>query len=732
MPHSNPPRDFDGTEPLYDEGATEHDAAPSSSEAVRLFEVLGRGAMGEVHRAEQVRLARLVAVKKLLKGSSEKYRQRFEREAQLTAQLDHPNIVPVYTLEVGRDGLPTGYVMKLVEGKTLRDLLTEAAELHKQGQPIDIAHSLPTLLEHFLKICDALAFAHDKSVLHRDLKPPNIMIGRFGEVYVMDWGVARRIGAPDADSEDIGRIVAQAPMSSDESAAPSSDLRGAGSELTQVGEIVGTLSYMSPEQARGRHRELDSRADQYALGLILFEIVTLQRAVEGANVNEALLAAALGKKREFEHISKRVRIPVELRAIVDKATAYEPKDRYPSTSALADDLRRYLRGESVAARPDSPLAKVLRWIGRHRRATLLALVAVVTLSGLGASWSLYRETARELAAQRRADRISELAFETSTQAHRIDERFLEMEASLEGLRVAAEWALTGPLPDAASAPVYTTEDFTNPAKRPADFSTETQYRWPVSLEFPVAGIAPTTRREDVLPKLQKISPLRFHMRRMMLSTMGLGDAQLSPEEERAALHARRAAFDYTYVNLKEGVIVQYPGMAALPPDYDVRTASFYQISENKRGKHWGNPYVDSTTDEKGDDLVLPVTEGIWSPQGEFLGVAGVELTVTKLVETNLVLTGRDALRTSLVDASGKKIVDSGDAGKRFKASGKDESIELSEYDIPEIVAAIREKAEGVREVTHDGRRKLVALKRLRVLGWYYVAEVDAASVLGTP
>ncbi|MFO0553309.1 MAG: serine/threonine protein kinase [Polyangiaceae bacterium] len=721
MPH---PGVGGGTIPMAP-GGPSGSAAPQGADGLRLLELLGRGAMGEVHRAEQVKLARLVAVKTLIEGSSPRHRERFEREAQLTAQLDHPNIVPVYTLEVGGDGSATGYVMKLVEGKTLRALLTEAADLHERGAPIDSAHSLSTLLEHFLKICDALAFAHDKSVLHRDLKPANIMIGRFGEVYVMDWGVARQIGAPDAEADEIGKITA----SSQPAAAGLKT--GSTSELTRVGEVIGSLAYMSPEQARGRNRELDARADQYALGLILFEIVTLQRAVNGANEAEALLSASLGEKRAFEHVSKRVRVPRELRAIVDKATAFEPKDRYPTTSALADDVRRYLRGDAVVARPDGVLGSVLRWIGRHRRTTLLALVAVVVLSGLGVSFSLYRETARELSARQRADRISELAFETSAQAHRIDERFRSMETSLEGLRVAAEWALAGPLPDAANAPVYTSIDFADPKTRPADFTTDTQYRWPVSVEFPVAGIAPTTPREEVMPKLRKISPLRRHMRAMMLTSAGL-PAGASAEEERAALLARKAVFDYTYVNLKEGVIVQYPGMAALPPDYDVRTASFYTISENKRGKHWGNPYVDSTTDEKGDDLVLPVTEAIWSREGEFLGVAGVELTVTKLVETNLALTGRSALRTSLVDSNGRKIVDSGDAGKRFKASGKDESIDLSDFDIPEVAQAIRKGAEGVYEVTHQGRRELVAFTRLSVLGWYYVAELDAASVLKKP
>ncbi len=704
-----------GTAPLV---ASPSGAPPAAApNSVRLFEVIGRGGMGEVHRAEQLELARQVAFKQLLSGSTVRQRERFAREARLTAQLDHPNIVPVHSLELARDGSPNGYVMKLVEGKTLRTLLQETAALYEKGQPIDAAHSLRTHLEHFLKICDAMAFAHDRGVLHRDLKPPNIMIGKFGEVYVMDWGVARAMGHEDPlDGPDAQQL-----------ASPSVE-----PELTQAGEVVGSASYMSPEQAEGRNAELDARADQYSLGLILFEMLTLRRALTGASNDEVVLAASQGDKGPFEHVSPNVHIPAELRAIVDKATAFAPKDRYVSLTALADDVRRYLAGEAVLAHREGVLGKVLRWIGRHRRTTLLAFAAVLTLSALVTSWVLYRETARELAARERGERITAFSIEASAQAHRINAEFQRMEEALEGLRTASEWALLSPEPSGPSATLYFDSDFANPSRRPADFTTNTRYRWPVSVEFPVAGIAPTTDRAAVLPKLRRIAPLRHHLRSMIVDAGRDSDEALTLEQERAFLLGRKSPIDYAYVNLAEGVIFLYPGMDSLPPGYDVRTASFYKMSENKRGKRWGSPYVDSTTDELGDDLVLPCTAGMWSPNGEFLGVVGVEITVTKLVETSLGLTTRSTLRSSLVDATGKKIVDSFDAGKRFKASGKDESIELAEFDLPEVVKAIRAGAEGVREVQRDGRKEVVAFTRLSVLGWYYVVEVDAASVAAAP
>jgi hypothetical protein len=319
-----------------------------------------------------------------------------------------------------------GYAMKLVEGKTLRVLLTETAELYKAGKPIDAEHSLPTRLEHFLKICDAVAFAHDRRIIHRDLKPSNFMIGKFGEVYVMDWGIARPIGAgPEAPS-------------------PSRKASGRDADLTQDGEIVGSASYMSPEQAEGRNQELDARADQYALGLILFELVSLRRAIEGASTVEVFTKASRGAKGPLEHVSKNERIPAELRAIVDKATAFSPDQRYPSVAALADDLRSYLRGEAVTARPDNALGKLLRWMNRHRRTTLVTVVVALALAASAVAWSLYRRTADQLAARELADKQTALYGDVATQAHAIDSQFQQMEEALEGLRAAAEWALAAP------------------------------------------------------------------------------------------------------------------------------------------------------------------------------------------------------------------------------------------------------------------------------------------------
>ena len=685
---------------------------------LELTEVLGVGGMGVVYRASQLGLGRQIAFKRLIDAPTEEMRARFVREARLTAQLDHPNIVPVHLLDPGSDEGPGGYAMKLVEGKTLARLLAEARDQRARGEPLDDDHALETRLEHFLKVCDAIAFAHDRGVIHRDLKPANVMIGAFGAVYVMDWGIARPIGADGLAASGAS------------GAAPAAMAEDVGAELTRVGALIGSPQYMSPEQAQGKNDELDARSDQYALGLLLHELVALGPANPRASARAAVRAAERGERAPLDALDGRPGgAPRELRAIVARATELAPDARYPSVRALADDVRRFLRGEAVHALPEGALGRVLRFMSRHRRATMAAFVGVIVLAALAISWTRYRQAANELAARARGARLTALYGEVARQAHQIDAELHQLEEALEGLATAAEWALTGPDPSpAAAGPIYFDVDFADPARRPADFTDQTAYRWPVSIDQLVVGVAPGVDRAALLPAIRRLLPLRDHIHQMVVAAAVGDTTAVTRAEARALLVARKSPIDYAYVDLPEGVHVMWPGISSLPPGYDVRTAGFYQISDHQRGKRWGAPYVDSTTDAAGDDLVLPCTEGLWSPAGEFLGVAGVEITVTKMVETSMIMAGRATLRTSLVDARGRKVIDSRDAGKRFVASGKDEAIEFTELDLPEIAAAIREGAPGLRELVRDGRRIVVAFVRLDAIGWYYVVEVDAATL----
>jgi serine/threonine protein kinase len=395
------------------------DASPNL-QAPRRYDLvakLGAGGMGEVHAARDRGLRRLVAMKQLLPeaAANRSVLGRFLSEAQITSQLDHPNVVPIYGLEVTDSGT-LAYAMKMIHGEELADIIQRARDAATASATVAEHDDLAARLEIFVKVCDAIAFAHDKGVLHRDLKPANIMVGQHGEVYVVDWGIARLIGQAGAAHDPTDIIP---PVSSE---------READGERTRIGQALGTPLYMSPEQARGDNDRLDQKSDIFTLGLILQELVTLQRAREGTTFAEILLASAEGQRRPFTHIAGR-RLPRELRAIVDKASAVLPEARYASAVALADDVRRYLRGDAVHARPDTPIQRAGRWLAKHRTAALVLLVllgGVVPLGGV--VLGLLAHDAQMEKKHRREEALTTLVAEVAQRAAHLDAELHAYEA----------------------------------------------------------------------------------------------------------------------------------------------------------------------------------------------------------------------------------------------------------------------------------------------------------------
>ncbi len=298
--------------------------------------MLGRGGMGEVRQCEDRRIGREVAVK-VMRGQAAALSDgaaRFVREARIQGQLEHPAIVPVHDLGVGPDGSPY-FTMKRLRGMTLEQILT--AQQRGDASALE-QHSRRKLLGVFATVCHAIEFAHARGVLHRDLKPSNIMLGDFGEVYVLDWGVARVAGAPDhADAGADGATPAAVLATS----SPGTVTPAA----TAYGAVLGTPGYMSPEQLRGEHDKLDARADVYALGAILFELLTLT-PLHARNATDVIMASTLAgaDARACTRAPQRDIAP-ELEAICIRATATDASARYPSARELVADLERYLDGD---------------------------------------------------------------------------------------------------------------------------------------------------------------------------------------------------------------------------------------------------------------------------------------------------------------------------------------------------------------------------------------------------
>jgi hypothetical protein len=315
-------------------------APPPGSRSIGGYEILGilgRGGMGVVYKAFQPSLKRTVALKMILQGGADDVAlTRFHTEAEAVAQLQHPHIVQIH--EIGEhDGRPF-LSLEYIEGGTLAGRLTRSRPM---------PHEAAQLLELLAR---AMHFAHQRGIVHRDLKPSNVLLTREGQPKISDFGLAKRT---HAEALKAG--------------------------MTQTGDILGTPSYMAPEQAGGQVREIGPTTDVYALGVILYEMLTGKTPFSAETAY-----AALDRVLHEEPVAPMAlepRVPRDLQTICLTCLAKRPQERYASAEALADDLRAYLAGDAIRARPATPLERFGRWA--RRQPTVAALLAVAVLAGAG-------------------------------------------------------------------------------------------------------------------------------------------------------------------------------------------------------------------------------------------------------------------------------------------------------------------------------------------------------------
>ena len=394
-----------------------------NSERYRILERIGRGGMGDVFRVHDDQVDREVAIKLLRndRGGDRRARGKFRREARITGQLEHPNIVPLHDVFEEEDEV-SFFSMKLVRGDSLAERLRELRnrcgidlEGHlscragfRRGDPFDSEYPLTRRLQDFLKVCDAVAFAHSRTVLHRDLKPSNIMLGEFGEVLVMDWGLARLRHEKDEESSSGGptphelweRAMSLQEQGDNDQAIASlaegieiveqeGSVDGDGfarfsPELTYEGDVLGTLAYMAPEQAAGKNQSLDERTDIYCLGATLYEILALfpPFGLMGSSRTEDELDRIC--RGEFLPPSERAvpgTVPAELEQVVLKAMALNPEVRYQSVGDLQREIEAFLEGRLLEAVEYGPLERLGKWTRRHR--VLVRSVAMILILTVG-------------------------------------------------------------------------------------------------------------------------------------------------------------------------------------------------------------------------------------------------------------------------------------------------------------------------------------------------------------
>jgi serine/threonine-protein kinase len=378
------PGDVEGTH-VFGIGLAEAGACAGAGEPAsgryQILSLIDEGGLGRVFLARDRELNREVALKQMKEAvaSSSQQRARFVFEAEVTGNLEHPGVVPVYGKGEYDDGRPY-YAMQFIRGDNLK---VAADQFHHDrglaADPVGQSAELHKLLRRFLVVCETMAYAHSRGVIHRDLKPKNILLGPFGETLVVDWGLAKVVGR--AENEPPSGATLRPPSSS-------------GVEPTTAGARMGTAAYMSPEQARGDVEHLGQATDVYGLGATLYYLLTGRAAFDDTDNVEILLKVERGEFRSPREITGAVDRALD--AICRKAMALKPADRYQSARALADDLESWLSDQPVAAYPEPAHTRAARWLRRHRKVAALlgAVLAAALLGVLYHDWKISHAEAK--------------------------------------------------------------------------------------------------------------------------------------------------------------------------------------------------------------------------------------------------------------------------------------------------------------------------------------------------
>ena len=660
-----------------------------------LKDQFSEGSQGIIRGAFDKSLKRDIVVKSLKTSEAEEHSSHdehlFVSEARIMAQLDHPSIIPLYGLHCEADS-KLHLAMKHIHGKTLKKYLEDIVSLYEREgiDNFDEKRSIATRIEYIIKICEAIDYAHCKGVIHRDLKPENIMIGNYGEVYVMDWGLACLVN-PEKLSEDQDKT--------------------ARIEQNQ-NELVGTPCYIAPELIRGG--SCSPQSDIFSLGMILFEVVTLNRAVSGKTVNEVLKNILNWDYTPFKHRFLKKKLSDDLKAIIAKAICDYLPNRYKSAGDMARDLKLYLMREETAARPDNIFRKCTRAMINHKMITSIVALSILLCLSASTIYSLYSQNTLMREQEVREAMLTNFQNSVSQRANKMEKIFYYFNTELEALAYQAQQIL-GHKAD-KNIKIYTLTDFLG-ASPPPDYALSPAYGIKISLDYPIIkraefgeALAPVDKRAASLSPIFKHITFTSDPKFKNKSTAAI----------KKTIMQKGAPLNWITLALKNGTMFAYPGTSCYPKNYDPRTRPWYKkaLAENSKIL-WSAPFRCALSGK----VLMSTTSCIYDENNVFQGVAGLHIRLD-YVKTYMFGNQQSGAKEYLISPEGKIIISSDFKNNKAKINRKSTKLIMANFPfIKKFRKAVREHKVQF-EVNKYKTKYIFALNRLPSLGYYYIQQIN--------
>ena len=660
--------------------------------------VFAEGGQGIIREGMDLNLRRLVAIKTLKADVGDQFtRGQFLQEARVTAQLSHPAIIPIYSLNTDdEDGLHL--VMKLVDGKTLKSYLDQLDHEYSTSgiEHFDERKSLMYRLEVMLRVCDALDYAHSRNIMHCDLKPENILIGEFRETYIMDWGIARQIMEPGYDP----------------------------ATWVKPNTISGTPRFLSPEAIHGEHT--DQRADIYALGLILFEVVTFREAYMARSSAEVVSLIREGRIAETRH-KYGVKIDPDLKAIIAKATAYNRADRYQTVRELASDLRAYMGGEETSANPYSVFGKLSAFAVHHKRLSLAFAIGCILTLLLTLGMTCYRRISQINAIHSYSRELGEALIQSTACADYIETHIARNAQFLSA--VTAEFIF---LYGADLGEEDGEEDCMMPVSAlridakdpPATLLYSSVYHRKIDFSHFAHKTIHGEKLNDVEKhRLHILAHLKDSIMNVFSERLPSEVANASPAEQNEYLRLKGIPLHLLLFGFPDGQYVVYPGSGSYADTYDPRGRHWYKTAQaGDGGFAWTHPYPGNTA---AAGYLLSCNVPMLDTAGNFLGVAGFDLHLNTIIRdlNTHGNTGNNVLEKTLLDNSGLILLSTGGRFAGAMETNKEDSLTIH-FDDPDLFRQFTETKYGTITRRENDRSIIYCVNYLPSQDWYYIEKID--------